>query len=98
MDVRIALNEIENRILKIKDESHDERLLTYNIITGILNGLERYKKDIPSTLYNQYLNELVWSMESLCGLDDGNGKSDDQHVTWALGAINKLKSKFCFDI
>jgi hypothetical protein len=33
------------------------------------------------------LNELPWHINSMLGIDDGNGKSFEDHLVWAYGVL-----------
>ncbi|MGI2111829.1 hypothetical protein ACRN9C_20950 [Shewanella frigidimarina] len=33
------------------------------------------------------LKELPWHIDSMLGIDDGNGKSFEEHLVWAYGVL-----------
>lgn len=94
MNARLALEQLTNVVKIFKDLEPEERIKYFGTITSITNKLlelsekVRYKKAIVC----ENIIKLLWSIETLCRLADGNDKSDSEHIIWALGAIDTLKS------
>jgi hypothetical protein len=98
MKIKYALSKTNDIILEMEKQNTRERLISYSIITAILNDLDKIAEEKETPNYEFYRHELLWSCKSMCGLDDGNGHSANQHTILALEAIDKLKSVNCFDV
>lgn len=98
MKIESALNELEEIVIDMKNQNIRERLVSYSVITAIINGLDKIAEtsDIPISMYKEYKQEFMWSCETICGLDDGNDLGEERHVMFALGAISKMKTGCCF--
>lgn len=97
MNIDKGLNEIATQILHIKKKDIEERLKAYSIICSILYRLDSLIEENECVInnYKAYKKELLWSVEAICMLDDGNEHSEEEHIVSALSAINKLKSNRC---
>jgi len=95
MEPLMAIDKLED-LAQALYESDDSiaRLQLLATIDSILSSLEKTKSIRGNTKEN--IDRVRWSLETICGLDSGNDHSDDQHYTWALGAIEALKSIHCF--
>lgn len=98
MIIKNALDQIKEIIRGLKTKKVEERLQSYATIAVILSRLEDISKDQKIPNYVIYKQDLLYSCEALCGLDDVNGHSEEQHIGWALSAVDKLKSFHCFNV
>ena len=98
MNVEYALDKIKSLVSSLSKKDTEDRIITYASIVTIINRLSEITKDEVIPNFSTYKNELLWSCEALCGLDDGNSHIEENHMTWALSAINKLKSVHCFNV
>lgn len=92
-----GVNQIKEIVQTINTKDKNERLKLYSIIVAIFSRLDKIVENVAIIAnYNQYKEEVLWSIESICGLDDGNGHSEEEHLGWAYAAIHKLESIHCF--
>ncbi len=96
--IKYALSKTNDIILEMEKQNARERLISYSIITAIVSDLDKIAEENKTPNYEVYRHELLWSCKSMCGLDDDNGYSANQHTTLALDAVDKLKSVHCFDV
>ena len=79
----------------------EQQMAIYAIVRALVADLQDYaeREGVPGKGNVQtYIGELLWSCRSIVGLSEGNGKSIDTHVTWALAAIQKLGSVHAFGV
>ncbi|MEA4826686.1 MAG: hypothetical protein VB130_08655 [Clostridium sp.] len=98
MKASYGLREIARILEDINSKNQDEKLRLYSIIMAIIARLDSIAESNNVPNYNTYKTEFLLSIEAVCCLDDGNGHSIEQHVSWAIGAIKKLESIHCFNI
>ncbi len=100
MNIKFALDRIEEIICNLEKKETEESVESYSAIIAIIMRLDEKAKDeaVPIANYREYRTKFLWSCESICGLDDGNGHDKSQHLRWALAAINNLKSGHCFNV
>lgn len=97
MDRNLSLKAIEDLLDELHGAKQSERIQIYTTITSLTNRIkECFGEDTPNL--NEYTAELLGHCEAIAGLDDGNGHDELQHFTWALAALNKLKSYHCLNV
>ncbi len=64
-----------------------EKLQSYSAIRAVCLDIEEHAKisDIDTSYLDENIHGLLWSCQTLAGLDDGNNHSVEQHVVWAIG-------------
>lgn len=97
MKIENGLYEIKRILETINTKDSEEKLKLYSVIVAILSGLDKLAEDgAIKANYNQYRSELLMSVEFICGLNDPDGHTAAEHLSWAYSAINKLGSAQCF--
>lgn len=98
MNIKYGLSSIKKILNDINTKDTEEKLRQYSIINTILSRITviAEKNNVPN--YKTYKEELLWNIESICELDDGNGHSIEQHLAWAIGSISKIESIHCFNV
>jgi hypothetical protein len=98
MIIKNALHQLKEIVRGLRVKNIEERLQSYITITVLFSRLEDITKDQTIPNYKIYKHDLLLSCEVLCGLDDSNGHSEEQHIGWALSAVDKLGSIHCFNV
>lgn len=98
MEKKLALQQIETITDKLNKTDLHSNLVNYSIIIAILNGLDEIAKIEKIPMYQSYKKEFTNSLEAVCNLNDGNGHTFEQHLSWIRQALSKFKSVHCFDI
>jgi hypothetical protein len=98
MMIKNGLDKIKDIVRGFKTKNIDERLFSYTVIVAILGQIEETVKDKNFPNYKIYKQDLLWSCEVLCNLDDGDGRPEGEHIGRALMAVDKLRSVQCFNV
>ena len=100
MDAKKTISAIEELLTELSDQSKVEQLQTYVAIKFFSNELIAYAKEkkLPYSYIEEILGELDGHCRSIVDLEDRLGHSIDQHYSWAIKTIDKLKSNHCFSI
>ncbi len=98
MKIKNSLDRIKDIVRGFKTKDIDERLLSYTVIITILGQIEEVIKDNTFPNYKIYKRDLLGSCEVLCGLDDGDGRPEGEHIGRAFLAVDQLKSVQCFNV
>jgi hypothetical protein len=94
MDISKVENAIHALIEHMAEPSTNNiaKLQSYGAIRAICLDIEDHTK--TSDTYTTYLDEnihgMLWSCQTLAGLDNGNNHSVEQHVAWAIGKRNVI--------
>ncbi|KNY30162.1 hypothetical protein [Pseudobacteroides cellulosolvens] len=99
MNAKFALDQLESIIIGFKNKENDERLKYFGTLNFITDKLLKLSENLSfkKNVVGENIVKLLWSIEALCGLDDGNGKSDSEHISLALGTIYTLKVHIDWD-
>jgi hypothetical protein len=62
----------------------------------LILDLEEANRDRENGYTGEKIVQLLWSCQSIAGLDPGNGHTIQSHVVWVLTALNSLGSPLCF--
>lgn len=73
-----------------QSENGEASAAMYAAARWLLFDLEAHFEGKDSYLMEK-LGKLRWSIAALAGMDIDNGKSKDQHLSWALGVINTIE-------
>ncbi|MFH1061948.1 MAG: hypothetical protein V1747_03565 [Candidatus Omnitrophota bacterium] len=100
MDIKSTL---EHMRCLVGSMLHDSSCDNYRICTEIKTLSEDLKqKAKQEDMGNAYMSEkfgnLIWSVEAIAGLNDGNGHSSQLHRSWAYAALDALKGYHCFKV
>lgn len=98
MKVGMAIATLGHIASTVKDLNGTERLSLYGAYMEIERTLKNVaiEKNLHEAKINEELGRFKWSMESISGLDDGNNRSETQHISWMYGAVSALESDICF--
>ena len=87
-DPQLALNKLYDLSrAAIKASSETEKAAIFSAVQLLTNDLDKH---VPDYLGEQ-LERIRWSISAIVGYDRNNGHSHEQHLSWALGAIDTLK-------
>ena len=98
MEIKLYLAALNVLVRSLDNPDDVERLKAYGAIMVILREIEASIKEKPIPNYTMYKGELLSSCRGLCKLTDGGGHDERNLMTWALSAVNKLKSVHCFNV
>lgn len=87
-DSKLALNKLgELGLAAIEASKEADKAAVFAAVHILVSGLEEH---VPGYL-GENLERIRWSISAILGYDIDNGHSRDQHLTWALAAIEELK-------
>jgi hypothetical protein len=87
--VRVKLKVIDDS-LKQWNEDKASGDKYYKLINSSLNNALK-DESFPQHLKLK-LKELFWHINSMLGIDDGNGHDFEQHLAWAYGVLIAVRS------
>ena len=87
--VRVKLKVIDDS-LKQWNEDKASGDKYYKLINSSLNNALK-DESFPQHLKLK-LKELSWHINSMLGIDDGNGHDFEQHLAWAYGVLIAVRS------
>lgn len=100
MNYALAFDAVEKILSHMMEASAVDRIIGYTSIKTIVDDVEKYaRENNKNTGYAaEKFASLLWSSASIAKIDDGNGKPDQMHYSWATSALDSLRSAACFDI
>jgi hypothetical protein len=91
MDIHKTIEEIKKLTYQMMEESVRERIETCSTIKNLIEDLQMENSQPGWGYVDGKITELIWHVESIAHLTDGNGHPDDRHHVWALGALNVIE-------
>ncbi len=88
--LQLKLNKLDELFCEWKLES-DLNVFYYSTIKIILSDMA--KEELIPTYLSSKLSDIEWNVDSMFGVDNGNGHDIDTHRTWALGDITTLRAE-----
>jgi hypothetical protein len=87
-DPQLALNKLDDLgRAATQASSEGEKAAIFSAVRLLVNDLDEY---VPEYL-GEKLEQIRWSISAILGYDISNGHSHEQHLIWALGAIDTLR-------
>jgi len=86
-----ALEGIARGLRSMLSGPQDDRIMIFKRIDPFFLRLEGELKRSPNAFAHEKLQELRLHAIIIARLDDPDGHSDDQHCSWAMGAIDALR-------
>lgn len=96
MQVRLCVETLDYIAKESRGWGKDQRLASYGAVAEIDRFLRSVveEKKLPHKTFEE-LRRYRFSYDALCGLGLGNGHSEEQHVSWMMGAVQGLKADMC---
>lgn len=93
----ILIKETVDEISKGDSFHREEGCSKIESLLGELR-IEGEPRKIPLTNFEEYAGHLMQHCRAIAGLEDCDGHTKQQHLAWAYGEINRLRSKHCFNV
>lgn len=96
MKISLLLENLDYIARHISKLSKDNQLGLYAFFRTVSDDLILEAAEIDTdTKTSEELGRFKFSIETICGLSEGNGRDSDQHISWMIGAVSALRSDMC---
>ena len=91
MDIHITVEKIRELTYRMIKESEREKNGICFTIKDLIRDIEKENTEPGWGYVDEKISQLIWHVESMAHLVNGNGHPDDRHHVWALGALNTIE-------